>query len=125
SIDEAGRFGPSEERLLSTIASNLGTAIRNARSYREAQRRAREMAELASVGREISATLDAQALFDRIAARAYELLEARTSALFLAEPDGRSFRAIATFGANAAELSADRILLGEGIIGSAAAAQRA
>ena len=125
SIDEAGRFGESDARLLSTIASNLGTAIRNARSYREAQRRAREMSELADVGREISATLDTRALFERIAARAYELIEVATSALFLAEPDGGSFRAIAVVGENAAELSADRILSGEGIIGSAAAARRA
>ncbi|HEX3265810.1 MAG TPA: GAF domain-containing protein [Candidatus Limnocylindrales bacterium] len=125
SIEEAGRFGEADARLLLTIASNLGTAIRNARSYREAQRRAREMAELAELGREISGTLDAQALLERIAARAYELLEVSTSAVFLAEPGGESFRAAAVVGENAAELRADRILLGEGIVGGAAAARRA
>ena len=71
-------------RLLSTIASNVGTAIQNAQLYREAQRRARETAELVSVGREISATLDLEGLLQRIAARAQELLEAGTSAVFLA-----------------------------------------
>ncbi len=125
SIDEAGRFGESDVRLLSTIASNVGTAIRNAQLYRESQRRALEMAELAEVGREISATLDLDGLLNRIAARSLELLEGGTSAVFLAEPDGQTFRAIAVVGDNAAELMADRIVLGEGIIGSLAAAARA
>jgi GAF domain-containing protein/CheY-like chemotaxis protein len=125
SIDEAGRFGDTDARLLATIASNVGAAIRNAQLYRESQRRAREMSELAEVGREISATLDLEGLLQRITARAMELLEAGTSAVFLAEPDGQTFRAIAVLGTNAAELMADRIVLGEGIIGSAAAVGRA
>ena len=125
SIDEAGRFGAADARLLATIASNVGSAIQNARLYQESQRRAREMSELAEVGREISATLDLEGLMQRITARAMELLEAGTSAVFLAEPDGQAFRAIAVMGQNAEELNADRIVLGEGIIGSAAAAGRA
>jgi GAF domain-containing protein/DNA-binding response OmpR family regulator len=124
SIDEAGRFGDSDARVLSTIASNVGTAIRNAQLYREAQRRAREMAELAEVGREISATLDLEGLLGRIAERAKALLEADTSAVFIAEPDGKAFKAIAVVGKNAAELKEDHIVLGEGIIGFAAAERR-
>jgi GAF domain-containing protein/CheY-like chemotaxis protein len=125
SIDEAGRFGESDARLLATIASNVGTAIRNARLYRESQRRAAETAELAKVGREISATLDLDGLLERITARAKELLEVRTSGVFLADADGQVFRAISVVGENAEELKADPIVLGEGIIGSAAAAGRA
>ncbi|MEO5704017.1 MAG: GAF domain-containing protein [Candidatus Limnocylindrales bacterium] len=125
SIAEAGRFGESDARVLSTIASNVGTAIRNAQLYREAQRRAREMAELAEVGREISATLDLEGLLSRIAERAQALLEAGTSGVFLAEPDGQTFKAIAIVGENADEIRADHIVLGEGIIGSTAAEQRA
>ena len=125
SIDEAGRFGAADTRLLSTIASNVGTAIRNAQLYREAQRRAKEMAELAEVGREISATLDSEGLLQRIAERARDLLAVRTSGVFLAEPDGQTFRAITVLGANAEELRADTIVLGEGIIGHLAAEGRA
>ena len=59
SITDAGRFGESDTRLLSTIAANVGAAIQNARLYRETQRRASEMAALAdsvarSAGRSIS-----------------------------------------------------------------------
>ena len=125
SIDEEGRFGDSDARLLSTIASNVGTAIRNAQLYRESERRALETAELAEVGREISATLDLEGLLERIAIRAKELLEVRTSGVFLAEPDGKVFRAISVLGENAEELKADPIRLGEGIIGRAAAESRA
>ena len=125
SIDEEGRFGEAESRLLSTIASNVGTAIRNAQLYRESQRRARETAELAEVGREISATLDLEGLLERITERAKELLEVETSGVFLAEPDGRTFRAISVVGQDAEELTAQPIILGHGVIGEAAAAARA
>jgi GAF domain-containing protein/DNA-binding response OmpR family regulator len=125
SIDEEGRFGDADVRLLSTIASNVGSAIRNAQLYRESQRRAREMAELADVGREISATLDLEGLLDRITSRAKDLLEVETSGVFLADADGQAFRAISVLGENAEELKSDQIKLGEGIIGSAAAAGRA
>ncbi len=125
SIDEAGRFGEADTRLLSTIAANVGTAIRNAQLYRESQGRAREMAALAEMGREISATLDLQGLLQRIAERARTLLEAGSSAVFLPEPDGQSFRAIAAVGDIADEILADRITLGEGIIGSLAVEGRA
>ena len=125
SIDEEGRFGEADTRLLSTIASNVGTAIRNAQLYRESQRRALETAELAQVGREISATLDLDGLLERIAVRAKDLLEVRTSGVFLADAEGQTFHAISVIGENAEELKADPILLGEGIIGGAAAAGRA
>ncbi|HYL40349.1 MAG TPA: GAF domain-containing protein, partial [Candidatus Binatus sp.] len=125
SIDEAGRFGEADARVLSTIASNVGTAIRNAQLYQEAQRRAREMAELAEVGREISATLELQRVLERIAERANELLEGASSAVFLAEPDGQEFRAIAAVGDYGTALMSDRITLGEGIIGSVAQARAA
>jgi GAF domain-containing protein/DNA-binding response OmpR family regulator len=124
SIDEEGRFNEADARLLSTIASNVGTAIQNAQLYREAQRRAREMAEIGEVGREISATLDLERVLQRITERARELLDGRTSAVFLAEGDGRTFRAIAAVGEVAEALLADRIVLGEGVIGSLAVERR-
>jgi GAF domain-containing protein/CheY-like chemotaxis protein len=125
SIEEEGRFGTDDARLMSTIASNVGSAIRNAQLYRESQRRAMETAELAEVGREISATLDLEGLLERIAARAKDLLEVRTSGVFLADADGQVFHAISVIGENAEELKADPIKLGEGVIGGAAAASRA
>jgi GAF domain-containing protein/DNA-binding response OmpR family regulator len=125
SIDEEGRFGDSDARILATIASNVGTAIQNARLYRETARRARETAALNEVGREISATLDQEAVLQRIAERALELLEATTSAVFLPEPDGRTFRAITAVGELADVISEYTVVPGEGIIGTLAAEGRA
>src|SRR6185436_15090184 len=104
SIDEEGRFGEADARLLSTIASNVGTAIQNAQLYRESQRRALETAELAQVGREISATLDLDGLLERITLRAKDLLEVRTSGVFLADADGQVFQALSVIGENAEEI---------------------
>jgi GAF domain-containing protein/DNA-binding response OmpR family regulator len=117
STTQEGRFGESDARLLSTIASNVGVAIQNARLYQEAHRRGDEMAALAEVGQEISATLDVQAILERIGERVQSLLEADSVALFLADPDGKAFRAILALGSMAEAVLADTILEGEGIVG--------
>jgi signal transduction histidine kinase/CheY-like chemotaxis protein len=110
------RFGEADARLLSTIASNVGVAIQNARLYREAHRRGDEMAALADVGQEISATLDVDAVLARIGLRVQTLLSADTTALFLLQPDG-AFTARLAIGELADALRADTIVEGEGIIG--------
>jgi GAF domain-containing protein/CheY-like chemotaxis protein len=117
STTQEGRFGESDARLLSTIAANVGVAIQNARLFREAHRRADEMAALAEVGQEISATLDVQVILERIGERVQTLLAADSVALFLADADGRAFRPILALGSIAEAIMADTILEGEGILG--------
>jgi PAS domain S-box-containing protein len=121
STKQEGRFGEADLRLLSTIAANVGVAIQNAQLYEETRRRGDEMAALAQVGREISATLDPTEVLERIAERAKELLEADTSAIYLAESDTPTFRATVALGANADEIKAQTVELGKGIIGDLAA----
>ena len=70
--DQGGSIRADDVRLLATIAASVGTAIQNARLYRETQRRATEMAALADVGREISATLDPTAVLERIVEHAMQ-----------------------------------------------------
>ncbi len=111
-----GRFGEADVRLLSTIAANVGVAIQNARLYQEAHRRADEMAALAEVGQEISATLDVDTVLAQIGQRVQTLLSADTTALFLVQPDG-SFTARLAIGELAEALRADTIHEGEGLIG--------
>jgi GAF domain-containing protein/DNA-binding response OmpR family regulator len=117
STTQDGRFSVSDLRLLSTIAANVGVAIQNARLYQVAHRRGDEMAVLAEVGQEISATLDTSAVIERIGERVHTLLNADTTALYLAEPDGRTFRAILALGELADAIKADTIIDGEGLIG--------
>ncbi|MDP9300662.1 MAG: GAF domain-containing protein, partial [Actinomycetota bacterium] len=125
STTQEGRFGDADVRLLTTIAANVGAAIQNARLYRETHRRADEMAALADVGREISATLDPTAVLERIVEQAQVLLGAESSAVYLAQPDGRSFRAIVALGETTDLILADTITVGEGIIGDVIARQAA
>ncbi|HET9083886.1 MAG TPA: GAF domain-containing protein [Candidatus Limnocylindrales bacterium] len=125
STRQEGRFGSEDVRLLTTIAASVGTAIQNARLYRETERRAGEMAALADVGREISATLDPTAVLERIAEHAINLLAGQSSAVYLAQPDGRTFKAIVGRGPIANEIKADTLVFGEGVIGSVLEAGKA
>ena len=124
--DDEGRFGEADVRLLRTIAANVGVAIQNARLYRETHRRANEMAALADVGREISATLDPTTVLERIAERAMNLLAGDSSARLSRAgrwPDVQGDRR--SSGEIAEQVLADTITVGEGIIGSVLAARQA
>ncbi|HTL75698.1 MAG TPA: GAF domain-containing protein [Casimicrobiaceae bacterium] len=121
-------FGESELRLLSTIASSMGVAMQSALLFDETQRRTRESAALAEVGRDISSTLDLATVMDRIARHAKDLLGADTSAIFLPEAakDGKApaFRAIVVEGADAAQIKDLKVVSGSGIIGAIIASGR-
>jgi signal transduction histidine kinase/CheY-like chemotaxis protein len=119
STKEEGRFAESDARLLSTIAANVGVAIQNARLYQEAHRRGDEMAALADVGQEISATLDARAVLNQIGERVQSLLAADSVALYLAGAQPDTFQATLALGVIAEAILADTIREGEGIIGDA------
>src|SRR5436190_4111830 len=121
SIEREGRFDSADVQLLTTLAANVGVAIHNAWLYREAGRRADEMAALAELGREALATTNLDRLLARIAERARDLLESATCAVFLTEPGGDMLRASVVVGDDAEAIASDAIRLGEGIIGDLAA----
>ncbi len=120
STTESGRFGEADQRLLGTLAANVGVAIQNARLYRDAQRQAGEMSALAEVSAEISAMLDLGSVLERIADRAQTLLTADTSAVFLADEGGQVFRPFVALGSFADAVMADTVQIGVGIIGDLA-----
>ncbi|MFI4887209.1 MAG: GAF domain-containing protein [Burkholderiales bacterium] len=115
-------YGPPEVRLLQTVASSMGVALEAARLFDETQRRTRESAALAEVGRDISSTLDLPTVMNRIAHHAKELLAADHSAIFLPQggKDGGApaFRAIVAEGEDAEQVKDAVIEPGVGIIGS-------
>ncbi len=111
-------YGEAEVRLISTVAASMGVALESARLFDETQRRARETAALAEVGRDISSTLDLATVMDRIAHHAKELLNADSSAIFLPDASGRNYRAIVAVGDSAEAISETIVVPGVGIIGS-------
>ncbi len=118
-------YGDAEVRLLQTVASSMGVALENARLLEETQRRARESAALAEVGRDISSILDVSTVMDRIARHAKDLLTADSSAIFLPDAGGTSYRAIVAIGDVAEALRETTIEPGVGIIGSLVQSGRA
>ena len=111
-------FSEADVRLLETLAASMSVALENARLFDETQRRAREAAALAEVGRDLSSTLELGRVMDGIARHAKELLQGGNSAIFLPEDGGRFYRAIVALGDNAEAIQATQIEAGRGIIGS-------
>ena len=116
SFEREHAFGEAEARLLQTVAGTMGAALENARLFADNQRRMRESAALAEVGREISSTLDIAQVMQRIAHHARELLHADNSAIFVPAEDG--YRVIVASGAIEQQLRHTVVRVGVGIIGS-------
>jgi signal transduction histidine kinase/DNA-binding response OmpR family regulator len=115
-----GGFSQADLDFLISVARQAAIAIASARLYLETRRQANEMAALADVGRDVSATLDLPTVLARIAAHAKDLLAADTSAVFLAESNAATFRAIVVLGDSAAEIQRYPVPLGVGILGDLA-----
>ncbi len=60
SIDEEGRFGDADSRLLATIAANVGVAIHNARLFAEVERQRGYLESLLSISPAAVVVLDAE-----------------------------------------------------------------
>jgi len=119
SYEREDAFSEADVRFLSTVGASVGVALENARLFDEIQRRTRESAALAEVGREISATLDLPTVMNCIAQHARGLLDADSSAVFLPEDGGSAdYRAIVAVGGYAGELRDTVVTAGEGIIGA-------
>jgi GAF domain-containing protein/CheY-like chemotaxis protein len=129
--EQENAFSESDIRLLETLAGSMSVALQNAHLFGEIQRRTRESAALAEVGRDISSTLDLQTVMDRIARHARDLLGGNDSAIFLPEGpqvaagSGRIFRAIVAVGDIAPQLKNTVVEPGVGIIGSVVASGKA
>ena len=65
-------------------------------------------------------SLDIQVVLERIAGHAKELLNGLSSAVYLPDADGKTFRAIAVLGDQVDEIKKDSIKFGEGILGNVA-----
>ena len=116
-LDREYAFDERDVSLLTTIAASLSVAIENARLYDETRRRGDEMAALADVGREMSATLELSVVLELIADRAQTLLKADSSAVFLPEDVAETYRAVVALGAIADAVRADAVERGKGILG--------
>ncbi len=116
-LDRELAFDDRDVSLLTTLAASLSVALRTGRLVDETRERADQMAALADVGREISATLELSTVLEQIAERARSLLTSDSSAVYLPVDEGDELRAVVALGSLAAALRADPIAPGAGIIG--------
>jgi PAS domain S-box-containing protein len=116
-VDREDAFTDSDLRLLTTLATSMTVALENVRLFDETRRRASEMAALAEIAREVSATLDLSTVLERIGTRTMQLLNARTINLRLLQPDRRTLKTVVALGHHAEQFSATLLHLGEGITG--------
>jgi len=120
STKREGIFTEDSLRLLTTIAANAGAAIHTAQLHAETQRNANQMATIANVGRELSATLELENVIRTVVENVHTLFAARDTVLRLLEPDGKTLRAALALGMYATEHAADHLQLGQGITGAIA-----
>jgi PAS domain S-box-containing protein len=119
-LKENGLFNESELNFLVGIAHQVSICIESGWLFQETNRQAQEAAAIAEVGRDISATLQLDAVLERIASYAMNLLHAETSAVYLADPATSTLQAIAVLGNDAEAIKSDPLTIGAGILGNIA-----
>ena len=78
-------FTESDQRLLETLASNMGVAIQNARLFEAEQERAAELAIINAVQRALAAELDTIGIFDAVGGKLREIFDYQDVSIYTAD----------------------------------------
>ena len=119
-LKEDGLFNETELNFLVSIANQASICIESGRLFQETKRQAQEAAAIAEVGRYISSTLQLDVVLERIASYAKDLLNAETTAVYLADEGTSTLNAIAATGSDTDEIKNDPLTIGSGILGNIA-----
>ena len=111
-------FSREQLELMQAIADQAGIAVLNARLYTESQRQARVMTALAEGASAMNASLRMEDVYQRILIQTVQALQVETAAIGMIEGDQLVYRAAA--GLNAGNIIGRKIMLGDGIVGTAA-----
>jgi signal transduction histidine kinase/CheY-like chemotaxis protein/putative methionine-R-sulfoxide reductase with GAF domain len=94
STTQEGRFSEDDQRLLGTIAANIGVALQNARLFDETQRllketeqRAAELQIINSVQDGLASKLEVQAIYDLVGDKIRDIFHAQGTAIYLFDHD--------------------------------------
>jgi signal transduction histidine kinase/HAMP domain-containing protein len=80
-------FTPDQQRLLETMAGQIAGGIESARLYQAAERHAAQLAALYEIGKEITSTLELDAMLRAIASEAVRLVGADKSLILLIDAE--------------------------------------
>jgi len=117
-------FTPSQQTILTLVASRIGTAVENARLYENAQKQAETLLLLNEIGREASASLQVEEVLRRAAELTKRLIDYQIFSILLYDDTAAVFRHAVTvkFGQRVQEKST--VPVHEGIVGAAAKLRR-
>lgn len=90
-------FSLADERMLTTLAGQLSTAIERLRAEAVVRQRVQQLLAISRISHEINSFLDRQQVLDSIVRYAAQLSAAPASGLFLLQPDGRLYM-VAAYG---------------------------
>ena len=118
-------FTPTQQAILTLVASRIATAVENARLYENAQKQAETLLLLNEISREMNATLQVEEVLRRAAELAKRLIDYQIFSILLYDETSDVFRHRVTvkFGQRVQEKSA--VPAHEGIVGAAAKLRRA
>jgi sigma-B regulation protein RsbU (phosphoserine phosphatase) len=117
-------FTPSQQAILTLVASRIGTAVENARLFESAQKQAETLLLLNEIGREANATLQVEEVLRRAVELTKRLIDYQIFSILLFDETAAVFRHRVTvkFGQRVQERSA--VPAHEGIVGAAAKLRR-
>ncbi|GAB4541131.1 MAG: hypothetical protein Fur002_09040 [Anaerolineales bacterium] len=124
SVTTPNLYTVRERNLFLSIASQVATALENARLLEETQRRANEMAALAQIGRDISSTLSVNEILQKVSNYMLDLLRGVSTAVFIPDEGFKTLQPIAAAGKDAEAIAKDHVDMGAGILGEVALAKK-
>ena len=121
---EPDYFTPSQQNILTVVASRVGTAIENARLYENAQKQAETLLLLNEIGREANSTLRLEEVLRRAVELTKRLIDYQIFSILLYDQESGEFHSRVTvkFGQRVQEKYT--VSGHEGIIGAAASLRR-
>lgn len=110
-------FTSQDVQLLSSIGSQLGVAIENARLYDETQRRVQELAFLNEAGRTMTSSLDLGQILTTVMEKTVQVLKTEAGSVLLLDEESSQLVFEAVAGPRSEEVKGLRLPLGQGIAG--------
>ncbi|MCJ7711846.1 MAG: GAF domain-containing protein, partial [Chloroflexi bacterium] len=89
---ELNAYSEADERLLSTLASNLGVALEGARLHEQTRQRNAELAVINSVQAGLAAQLDMQGMYDLVGDKIREIFDAQVVDIGIVDREAGVFR---------------------------------
>jgi PAS domain S-box-containing protein len=117
SFADKQHFGSEQIEQAQAIASMAAIAVRNARLFSQAQRRAEEAQTLINTARSISSSLDTETVLNEIARQANDLLNGDGSRIHLVDYTENALRCVVALEPNARAIMNFDLPLGQGLTG--------